>query len=322
MELPTYIKNAIEDELNNIKISKVSSAREKLTNDYRTKDNRPKRFINSEEEVIAYIASRLPSTYGVFTDILEKINTFTENKNYKSLLDIGSGPGTVMYAIAEYLHDIEKITLLERDKDLIKKGKTISANSDYQSVKNAEWISADIQEIEKINNHDIVTISYVLNELEKSLQEKIIKQLWNKSNDLIIIVEPGTPIGYSNILLAREILITLGGKVLAPCIGKYKCPIKDNDWCHFSKRIERSKYHRLLKDGTESFEDEKFSYLVVSKSEKTQENYSRIVRHPQILKGHTELTLCNEKGLENITISKKDGELYKKAKKAKWGDIL
>jgi hypothetical protein len=38
-----------------------------------------------------------------------------------------------------------------------------------------------------------------------------------------------------------------------------------NDWCHFSQRLPRSRDHMLLKDADVPFEDERYSYVVVTR---------------------------------------------------------
>ena len=93
------------------------------------------------------------------------------------------------------------------------------------------------------------------------------------------------------------------------------------DWCHFAARLARSSTHRQAKGGTLGYEDEKFSYVIMSKNENGFSG-ARILRHPIKNKGHVSLKLCTQEGLCERTISKKDKELYKKARKLEWGDSL
>jgi len=83
----------------------------------------------------------------------------------------------------------------------------------------------------------------------------------------------------------------------------------------------RTQLHRQLKGGDAPFEDEKFAYMAFTR-EKTSTKEARIIRHPQIRKGHIMFEVCTNEGIKNITLSKKDKEKYKKAKKAKTGDLL
>jgi ribosomal protein RSM22 (predicted rRNA methylase) len=92
------------------------------------------------------------------------------------------------------------------------------------------------------------------------------------------------------------------------------------DWCHFAARVERSSLHRRMKSGELGWEDEKFAYVIFAKDLEMAWAKARIVRHPQIGKGHIKLELCAQAGLELVTISKKQGEVYRRARRARWGD--
>ena len=91
------------------------------------------------------------------------------------------------------------------------------------------------------------------------------------------------------------------------------------DWCHFSQRLGRTALHRRLKSGELGYEDEKFSYVVASKLPVCKAA-ARIVRHPTVRKGHLELQLCAPGGLRKETVTRSQGEKYKQARKAKWGE--
>jgi len=93
------------------------------------------------------------------------------------------------------------------------------------------------------------------------------------------------------------------------------------DWCHFAERLPRSSAHRLAKSSELGYEDEKYSYVVVSRSA-VRVPEARILRHPRKHSGHVELELCTPDGLKRETISRKNGERYKRARKAEWGDAL
>jgi ribosomal protein RSM22 (predicted rRNA methylase) len=91
------------------------------------------------------------------------------------------------------------------------------------------------------------------------------------------------------------------------------------DWCHFAQRVERSSLHRQLKGGELGYEDEKFSYVVLSR-QPLPTAPARVIRHASIRKGHVELQLCTPSGLERVTIGKSKKGQYRAARKAGWGD--
>lgn len=90
---------------------------------------------------------------------------------------------------------------------------------------------------------------------------------------------------------------------------------------HFAVRLPRTRLHRAAKASDLAYEDEKFSYVVLSRTPGARQ-YSRIIRHPQVRKGHVSLELCTADGVKTVVISRRDGDLYSRARKASWGDVF
>ena len=106
-----------------------------------------------------------------------------------------------------------------------------------------------------------------------------------------------------------------------PCPHGNLCPMAEEDWCHFTVRVTRSRLHRLCKGGEAPFEDEKFTFLAVCRSE-ARPAEARILRHPQKAAGHIGLTLCGAQGIGNCTVTKKQGAAFKQARKAEAGEAF
>ena len=184
----------------------------------------------------------------------------------------------------------------------------------------SEWRIADLRKSVELPHADLVTLAYALNELDLTTQTALIKRVWQTNAQAFAIIEPGTKKGFANILRAREELLRLGAYILAPCPRAGACPMAaQDDWCHFAQRLERSKQHRHAKHAALGYEDEKYSYLIVSRQLVTPAP-SRIVRHPLKLKGHVQLTLCVLEGIQKEVVTAKSREIYKAARKAAWGD--
>ena len=99
------------------------------------------------------------------------------------------------------------------------------------------------------------------------------------------------------------------------------CPLPEGDWCHFATRLARSRTHRLAKGAERGFEDEKFAYVVLTRSPHPAAA-ARVLRRPDLRPGHVVLDLCTADGLERRTVSKRDGADYRRARKVAWGDTL
>ena len=103
----------------------------------------------------------------------------------------------------------------------------------------------------------------------------------------------------------------------APCPTNGECTLPEDDWCHFTARVQRSKIHKQLKGGDAPYEDEKFCFIAVSRTE--VEGASRILRHPKIESGKITLRLCTADGICDKLVTKKS-PLFKAARKSDSGD--
>ena len=176
-------------------------------------------------------------------------------------------------------------------------------------IDNVQWIKKNIITDNIEEKADLVISSYVLNEIKAESRNQILEKLWNSTGKLLLIIEPGTPEGYNQIKEIRDYFIKKGANIVAPCAHEKECKISKNDWCAFSCRVARTKVHKLLKEGEAPYEDEKFSYIAVSKMKTDKKD--RILRHPQIENGRITLKLCTTEGdIEEKTITKKEKEKY------------
>jgi ribosomal protein RSM22 (predicted rRNA methylase) len=260
----------------------------------------------------------LPATFAAIKAVLLEIRERLPGVEIKRLLDLGAGPGSVMWAAAEVFGELERVTLIERDDELIALGKRLARRSSHEAVASAEWLRGDLRSELKAAPHDLVVISYALGELDSSIVKRVIGGCWSASERLAVVIEPGTPRGFSKILAAREEMIALGASIVAPCPHESACPLAEGDWCHFSERVERTSYHRRAKLAAMGYEDEKFSYVVGGRVT-CAACQARIIRRPRKLKGHVNLELCARAGLQRLTVSRKRAEAYKRARKAAWG---
>lgn len=316
------LRNAIDKLTSNLSLNDLAKARDSLTLKYRDKARHGKSqiFMESALERLSYLVTRFPATYAVILHVLDEVQKRLPGLSIKTLLDLGSGPGTAFFAVHELFETLESAHLIEQDKELIRLGKLL--NNSMQTKCVAQWEEGNISLLSDLKSYDLVTISYALNELESKDQSIAIEKAFAATKNLLLIIEPGTMEGFHIIRRARSQLIDLGSYLVAPCPHALTCPMKENDWCHFSKRISRTSIHRQLKQGFLGHEDEKFSYIAVSKFP-TYLPMNRILRHPEKHSGHLSLQLCTtEATIKNQTFSKRDGELYKQARKLDWGDTL
>ncbi len=318
MDLPIEIKRYIENELNIIDNKDLYDNAKTISINYRTNNGKGKRLLKSEDEVVAYAISRMPATYGaVYNSLKHSLEIY--NPNIKTMADIGAGTGAGAIAINELLN-IEKIECYEREEAMRKIGKKIFDNYDSISEK-SNWNKLDICKEKIMEKYDLVLTSYMLNEINDNRKDIIVEKLWNITNKILLIVEPGTIKGYTNIINAKQKLMQMGAKIIAPCKSD-KCKLPKDDWCSFTCRIQRTKTHKQLKDGNVPYEDEKYIYIAVAKEEINETDKKRILRHPIIHNGFVKLKVCDKEEIKEITITKKDKEKFKIARKSEAGELI
>lgn len=317
MELPQELKIAIEDIISNINHKNLIANSESITQKYKNESGLGKHLITSNEEAGTYSVVRMPATFGAVYSALKFTMEFY-NEEINSLIDFGAGTGAVSWACSELL-DFKEITCLEREDAMISIGNSLMKKS-KGPLNKAKWVKYDLTRDNFNKKADLVVSSYVLNELSSENRLNAIDKMWQSANKLLIILEPGTPTGSSNLIKARDYLLEKGAHIVAPCPHENPCVAKD-EWCHFSCRIPRSKIHREIKKADAAYEDEKFSYIAVTKKH-TEKPEARILRHPIIKKGRIQLEVCTKDEIKKVELYKKHGELYKKARKSNWGDAV
>ena len=322
MALPAELTQAIERETARFKSAELRRAAEELSCSYRDEGaaGKQRSASGSPAECAAYLLTRLPATFAAVTMVLREVRERVPGFTPQSLLDLGAGPGTAAWAAAEIFPEIKRVMLVERDQATVATGKRLAAGASHAAVRSAEWVAADLADFHAKEDFDLVILAYALGEVKPSRRATAVERAWAAGKALAII-GPGTPAGFATILGARTQLIAAGAELVAPCPHEDECPMRGSarDWCHFSQRLERSKLHRRLKAGELGYEDEKFSYVVASQLP-ARKAAARIVRHPAVRKGHTELQLCAPGELRSETVTRSQREEYRRARKAKWGE--
>ncbi len=271
-------------------------------------DEKKSSYLSSDEEILAYASARMPATYSAIIDSCSYLKNII---NVDSVTDLGSGPGTALWALKNIWTNLDKADVLEHNKKLI------NLNKKLCPISNVNFKQCSLLDELSYPKNDLVILSYVINEIRGF--SEVLKKAWIASNKCLILVEPGTPKGFENIKKAREQLINIGAFISSPCTHNENCPLSTNDWCHFSVRLERTKFHRITKKSKLPYEDEKYCYLVATRK-RIESSKSRIIKNPIKKSGLILLDVCTKDGLKRLTYSKRDKELYKLAKKSIWGD--
>ncbi|KAL3817888.1 hypothetical protein ACJIZ3_003793 [Penstemon smallii] len=258
-----------------------------------------------EEQTVAYVAARMPAVYSALYRVLSEVKRRVPDFTPAKVLDFGAGTGSALWAMMEvWPGALERINLVEPSQSMQRAGQSL-----VKGLKQLPLIQSyeDIQSLSKHINksgrrHDLVIASYVLGEIP-SLQDRItlVRQLWDLTDDILVLVEPGTPQGSKIISQMRAHILWMekrrsrklqnaackdstklmtlktGAFVVAPCPHDGPCPLQNTDkYCHFVQRLERTSSQRAYKSskGTlRGFEDEKFCYVAFKRGTRPRESW-------------------------------------------------
>ncbi|MER6666217.1 small ribosomal subunit Rsm22 family protein [Amycolatopsis japonica] len=317
--LPETLRSALDEELGKYPQNRLTQSVERLSTRYRENAPASAPILSSEADVAAYAGYRMPATYAAVHAVLAEAALRTPGFAPRTQIDIGGGTGAAIWAAADVWSSLEESTVVEQVPGAIALGRRLAENAGDKAVRGSTWRRGLIDPAAPAPEADLVTVSYVLGELPEARRADTVRWLSAKAS-MLVLIEPGTPAGYERIVAARDQLVGLGLSLVAPCPHEGACPIpRGKDWCHFSARLPRTGLHRQLKSGTLGFEDEKFSYVVASRTAPERAD-ARILRHPAKRKGMVSLSLCADSGLTEKIVTKRHGPAYRAARDAEWGD--
>ncbi|KAF9418485.1 37S ribosomal protein S22 [Podila epigama] len=250
-------------------------------------------------ESTAYIAAMSPTTYSAVRNVLGEVHQRVPSLDPKTILDFGTGPGTAIWAANDvwqkpihYTGVDTSMAMLETAEDILSALSSSGAAIDNVTFK--PFMSHG----SKAQTYDVVMSAFVLSELTTpELRRSTLDHLWKSTNDMLILVDRGTPAGFKVLAEAREQILGLDADlikpkpkydnfghllpeepvetvepahVLAPCPHDKICPMyaslaKDTQWCHFSQKVQRPDFLRKTKHSKENFEDAKYTYVVLRK---------------------------------------------------------
>ncbi|KAF8940800.1 37S ribosomal protein S22 [Dissophora ornata] len=270
--------------------------------DMRSKDDKPipaHILEYGHRESIAYIAAMASTTYSAIKNVLEEVNRRVPDLQPRTFLDFGTGPGTAIWAANEVWETPLKYTGIDASLAMLETAEEIlevmsSRGAPICNVTLKPFMSHGSQDAK----HDVVMSAFALSELTTpALRKSTLEHLWDSTNDMLILIDRGTPSGFKILAEAREQILGLDADrfkvkpkydaygnqlpeeepqarepahVLAPCPHDKICPIyaslsRETQWCHFSQKVQRPDFLRKTKHSKENFEDSKYTYVVLRK---------------------------------------------------------
>jgi len=336
--LPDSLFKAVEARLDGVRVGTLRSGYRDLSRRYRgqTVSEAERQDLEADDQdpagrapggysravarSLGYLAGRLPATYAAAQSALAQVPDGAF-QGVRSALDLGAGPGTATWALLERWPGLADAHFVESDPEMLRQAQALSAA--FPNLK-VSLKSGDLAaQLQASEGQDLVLMAYVLSELDEAGQSALLAQAWAKAGRGLFLLEPGTPETSRRVALARQQLIALGGHVLAPCPQDGACPAAGQKWwCHFSVRLERRGLHKLVKGGDLGYEDERYSWLFVSKQDLPAAPF-RLHADPHRRNRNLTLDVCDQQGKRRELFydrRKTAANLRQAARRLSWGD--
>jgi ribosomal protein RSM22 (predicted rRNA methylase) len=317
-DLPTELKAALDAKLQGLSRNDAAERAARISEAYRGGGN--SLTIRNAANALAYALARMPATYAAIAASLNAIVETKPDFAPQSLLDVGAGPGTATWAAAETWSSLRNVVLLDANPALRELALGFANQSTRLHAINYRLGEARAA-LANADAADLMIASYVIGEMDAAEQQALAELMWEKTGDTLLVVEPGTPAGNARIIALRDQLIALGAHVAAPCPHDGTCPLSAPDWCHFAQRLPRSQAHRQIKGADVPFEDEKFSYVVLTRVP-IAARPARVLAQPAVGKVEISAKLCTPDGVTTAHVPRRDKEAYARARRWRWGDAV
>ncbi|XP_028296630.1 methyltransferase-like protein 17, mitochondrial [Gouania willdenowi] len=293
-----------------------------------------------EELGVVYMASRLAGGYAAVKRSLNEIKKRDPTFAPQTLLDFGSGLGTVAWASHSYWGDsLKEMVCVDSSGPMnilaerLLKGDDEKAEPHIKHVYFRHFlpVSPKVQ-------FDLVVAAFTLSELQGVKdREDAVFTLWRKTSSYLVLIENGTMEGHQMLMEARDTLLKKReamvhdprpASVFAPCSHELKCPkLAQRPFlpCNFQQP-----YHPLHLPGRNERQTEKFSYLIMKRSEPVEAEaetegveWARVVAPVLRRTRHVHCRMCCPDGqLQNmvVTAGKHGRDVYRCARNSDWGD--
>lgn len=317
--LPALLMEAVKKMLEGTSTRQLGEHSVRLSAGYRGSRQGPV-GPESNLEILAYLGARLPATFAAARQAIGTLADECPEFHPVTCLDIFAGPGTASWAAVDVFPSIADVSCVEQFEGFVRCGRELAAGGPTP-LRQSKWLLADCRSPSGIRA-DLVVVSYGLNELAASELEGALGAAWESTAGMLVIVEPGTPAGYSIVAQARRLLGCLGAHIVAPCPHERECPMSglQERWCHFQTRVPRTRVHRRIKQGELGYEDEKYSFLIVAR-EAHHLPRSRVVGRPRVTRAGVGIELCRFDGrLGREIIPRRDRTTFARARRLDWGD--
>lgn len=322
--LPTDLETAIARALGGVPEARWLREAQALSERYRApRTHATEPLATGALQALGYAALIMPATYAQLRGAMAAAAACIPHWLPRTMLDLGSGPGTALWAAVAQWSSLEQATAYEREAALIALGRDLARGSQGAALRSATWQRTDLIDLPAapVERYDLVVLGHVLNELPPDLQRTVVQWAWAATAGVLLIVEPGTSAAFPVMRAARDALLGMDAHTVAPCAHDKPCPLQ-HDWCHFPQRLKRPPFQRRARGAPSEWEDAKFSYVAMARFAPAAPIWGRVIMEPTSNKAYAEALVSAQNGVYWQRALKRHNAAYRLVKDLPWGAAL
>ncbi|XP_014392768.1 PREDICTED: methyltransferase-like protein 17, mitochondrial isoform X2 [Myotis brandtii] len=254
---------------------------------------------------LVYMAARLDGGFAAVSRAFHEIQTQLPEFQPKTLMDFGSGTGSVTWAahsiwgqsLREYMCVDSSAAMLDLAEKLLKGG------SENGKLYIPGVFFRQFLPVSPKVQFNVGVSAFSLSELpSKADRAEIVQTLWRKTSDFLILVENGTKAGHCLLMEARDLVLK----------GKEKSPLDPRPGFVFAP--------------SKKPKEEKFSMVILARGSPEEANRWPRITQPVLKRPrHVHCHLCCPDGHMQhavLTARRHGRDLYRCARVSSWGDLL
>lgn len=284
--------------------------------------------IQKPTDCIAYLALRFPATFAQIASALSQIQERIPGWEPKSVLELGCGPGTGIWAAKSVWKSIRTATGVDKEQLFLTLAEEIQYDAKMQI--DITWVKSTLikwETAEDNTKYDLIIVANVLNELMEEERASLIEKITSRSSGVVLILEPGTTVGYSIVQpAARKLAET--EHLIAPYIHNTFAESSEY-WIHFSQRFQRPEFQRRIRQSmresplmASDWEDAKYSYVAWGNVASQKTIWGQCIGKIEKLKGFLTIPVLTADGVVNARVLKRNKSEYNFVKTIRWGELL